>query len=516
MFDLIYKSSCSLCFEWKNDRPYDQDKPYTVRIGDHYTMTSNTNVFSIFGLKPDTKYKIEVLNTPYDMTVTTEAETACFDASDFGALGDGESDDTAAIQSAINCLPAGGRLHIRRGCYLVAPLCLKSNMTLELEEGAVLLGSPDQRRYPIIPGEIEDMVTHEKHQVGTWEGNPVPMHQALIFAEHAENVHIIGPGTIDGNAQNGKWWEKLNERTIARPRLVFLNQCKNVHFHGITGQNSASWQFHPYFSQNIDFLDIKINAPKDSPNTDAIDPEACDEVRIIGCVFSVGDDCIAIKSGKMYIGQKYQTPADHHTIRNCLMQFGHGGVTLGSEIAGGVKNLTVNRCIFRATDRGLRIKTRRGRGKYSVVDDILFENIQMDNVLTPIVINMWYNCCDDDRNSEYNTTREKLPIDDRTPYLGKFCFRNMECLNCHIAACYCDGLPEQPIKEVKLEHIHVTYNSSAKAGIPAMQNIVERLCNAGIYLKNVQMISVEDVRLDGVRGEMLVTENVGEVDLCNA
>ena len=85
-----------------------------------------------------------------------------------------------------------------------------------------------------------------------------------------------------------------------------------------------------------------------------------------------------LKSGKIDIGKRFKTPASRHTIRNCLMQFGHGAVTLGSEMAGGVKDLTVNRCVFLKTDRGLRIKTRRGRGKDAVIDGVTFENLKME------------------------------------------------------------------------------------------------------------------------------------------
>jgi polygalacturonase len=254
-----------------------------------------------------------------------------------------------------------------------------------------------------------------------------------------------------------------------------------------------------------------ISAPKDSPNTDAIDPEACDVVNIIGCRFSVGDDCIALKSGKIEIGRKFKQPANLHTIRNCLMEFGHGSVTLGSEMAGGVTNLTVNRCVFHKTDRGLRIKSRRGRGKDAIIDGVVFENIKMEGVLTPIVINMWYNCCDPDRNSEYVWSRKALPVDERTPYLGKFTFRNMTCLDCEAAACYCDGLPEMPIREINVENILFTYSENAKPSRPAMREFMEEFCRVGMYFDNVSRLVVKNVKLEGVVGDELVADHIGEL-----
>jgi polygalacturonase len=234
-------------------------------------------------------------------------------------------------------------------------------------------------------------------------------------------------------------------------------------------------------------------------------------VNIIGCKFSVGDDCIAIKSSKIDMARIYKTPANRHTIRNCLMQFGHGAVTLGSEMSGGVTNLTVNRCIFRQTDRGLRIKTRRGRGKYAIIDGVLFENIKMEGVITPIAINMWYNCCDPDRYSQYVWCRDALPVDNRTPYLGDFTFRNMECADCEAAACYCDGLPEQPIKSITFENIRFTFTEDAKPFVPIMKNFAEKVCKMGMYLDNVETLIIKNVSVEGNEGDKIIANNVKNI-----
>lgn len=510
MLGTLFIGSVSACFELENTSAYYSEREYSVTLNGEKLFSANTNVFSLFDLKPDREYTLEVSGEE-PLRFRTAKETCAVNVKDFGAVGDGKADDTVSIQTAINCLPVGGRLFIPDGVYNIAPINLKSHITVELSANAVLLGNTDTTRYPVVPGELVDIETGEAVHFGTWEGNAVPMHQALLFAEYAEDIKIVGRGTVDGNAQNSEWWINVKDREVGRPRLIFFNRCKNITVHGITAQNAASWQLHPYFSQELDFLDLTINAPKNSPNTDALDPEACDVVNIIGCKFSVGDDCIAIKSGKIEIGRKYKQPADHHTIRNCIMQFGHGAITLGSEMAGGVTNLTVNRCIFNHTDRGLRIKTRRGRGKDAVIDGVLFENIKMDGVLTPIVINMWYNCCDPDRFSEYNTTREKLPVDDRTPHLGKFTFRDMECLNCHVAACYCDGLPEMPIDDITVENIRFTYDPDAQEGVPAMRNNAEKMRKAGMYFDNVKKLTVRNIQIEGCDGDELLTHNVDQL-----
>ncbi len=516
MIKSLYISSTSGCFELQNDLPFYSASEYDIVLNGQTVRTGcKENVFSLFDLKPDTEYELKITDGADALTFRTASETCCINVKDFGATGDGQTDDTAAVRTAVNCLPAHGRLYFPEGTYVTAPLFLKSHITLEFAKGATLLGSTDKSVYPVIPGVCADMTSSEAVPFATFEGEEKPMYQTLITAEYAEDINLIGQGTVDGNARNSTWWVDYKEDPIARPRLVFLNRCKNVTLHGLTVQNSPSWQLHPYFSEDISFYDLSINAPKNSPNTDACDPEACNRVNIIGCRFSVGDDCIAIKSGKIDVGRKYKTPADHHTIRNCLMQFGHGAITLGSEMGGGVKNLTVNRCIFNSTDRGLRIKTRRGRGKDAVIDGILFENIKMTDVLTPIVMNMWYNCCDPDRFTEYVWSREKLPVDDRTPYLGKFTFRNMTCDNCHVCACYCDGLPEMPIEEITVENISFTYSPDAKPGKPAMRNYAEEFCRGGMYFDNVKKLNINDVTVTGSDTEALIAKNVGSVERRN-
>ncbi len=508
----LFISSTSACFEWVNDKAYYKGEEYCIYLNGEAVYKGDTNVFSLFELQPDTTYELTSDKWQDKLSFTTKQESACINVIDFGAKGDGVTDDTVACQSAINCLPVDARLYFPEGTYLVSPLCLKSHMTLELHPNATILGSTDRDKYPVIPGKITDMVTGEEVHFGTWEGIARPMHQALIFAEHAEDITIVGKGTIDGNAPAADWWIDVDNQPIGRPRLVFLNRCKNVHMHGFLAKDSASWQLHPYFSECIDFYDLEIRAPKNSPNTDAIDPEACDVVNIIGCRFSVGDDCIAIKSGKIDIGRTFKQPANRHTITNCIMQFGHGAVVLGSEMAGGVTNLTVNRCVFRQTDRGLRIKTRRGRGKDAVIDGVMFENIEMDGVLTPIVINMWYNCCDPDRHSEYVWSREALPVDERTPYLGQFTFRNMECKNCEVAACYCDGLPEQPIRGITIENINFTYSPDARPGQAASRDYLPDFCRVGMYFDNVKELKIRNVTVEGQDGEELIADHIGFLD----
>jgi len=511
MIRLLYVSAVSACFERVNDAPYYAPAPFTVFLDGEVRCTANTNVFSLFDLKPDTAYTLTLSDEAEPFCFQTPGEAFAVSVKDFGAVGDGKTDDTLAIQSAMDLLPPGGRLILPPGTYLALPLRLKSHMTLELQQGATLLGSPDRERYPILPGEVKDPVTGESRIFGTFEGLIHPMYQALLSAQNQEDIHVVGVGTLDGNAQNSDFWTSFRAFPATRPRLVSLLHCKNVTFHGITAQNSPSWNFHPFHCAGVGFYDVAVLAPKVSPNTDAIDPEACDGVDIVGCRLSVGDDCIAIKSGKLELANRFSWPAQGHTVRNCLMEFGHGAVTLGSESAMGIRELTVSQCYFRQTDRGLRIKTRRGRGEKCDITGICFENIRMDGVLTPVVINMWYNCCDPDRESEYVWSREKLPVDERTPHLGSFRFKDMVCTGAQAAACYIDGLPERPIDSVSFENVSVTFDPAARPSVPAMQNFARERCRLGLFFENVKEIRLQNVRIIGAEGDEIVAQNCGKL-----
>jgi len=514
----LYVSSVSACFEIQNENPYYAAAPYRVCLNGREVLQKNSNVFSLFGLTPSTQYTL-TLQYQNDalpaetLSFTTKKALVTVNVKAFGAVGDGIHDDTRALQTAIHFLPQNACLLIPAGTYLTAPLALKSHMTLQLEEGAVLLGTTDRSRYPVIPGTAEDLSGGEEVQLGTFEGNAVPMYQALIMAAYAEDITILGPGTIDGNAQNSDFWKVYRTLEVARPRLVFFNRCTDITIHGITACNAASWQLHPYYSDHLSFLDVYVKAPSDSPNTDALDPEACDDVRIVGCRFSVGDDCIAVKSSKIELGSYFKKAASRHIIRNCLMDFGHGGVTLGSEIGAGVKDLYVTQCYFHGTDRGLRIKTRRGRGKDCTIDNVVFDNIRMDAVQTPIVINMWYNRCDPDGESEYVWSRDALPVDERTPHMGYFSFRNLECTDAQVAACYIDALPEAPIDEVEFQNVSVHFSDNARPGIPAMMNFEKEYCRLGLYLDNVRRIRLDNVTLEGVEGEDLVISHCDDLQI---
>ena len=509
MFKKLFVSGTSACFEFVNSDPYYSPKNYTVLLnGEPIGSERSSNVFSVYNLTPSTKYAITTTADNCKMVFTTCDESGVVDVKSLGARGDGETDDTYFLQMAIYSCPKNGRVVIPEGRYLTRPLFLKSDMTLEIKKGATLLGDTNEEHYPFVPAFGEHA---EKEVLASWEGQPFDCHQSLISAYRASNIRIVGEGTINGNANNSTWWATPKGRKVARPRLVFINKCRDVVMHGVTCKNSASWNLHPFFSKNLKFLDLKVRNPSTAPNTDGLDPESCDGVDIIGCNFSVGDDCCAIKSGKLYMGKTYKTPASNHVLRNNLFENGHGAIVLGSEMSGGVKNLTVCQCVFRHTDRGLRIKSRRGRGKDGIIDGVTFENIVMDNVTTPLVINMYY-YCDPDGHTEYVRSRDpETPVDDGTPYLGKFVFKDIVCKNCECMAGYFDGLVEQPIREITLENVSFSFREDAQPSVPAMLEDVREYCREGLYADNVVRLVLKNVTFDGVVGDKIIRKNCGEI-----
>ncbi len=513
MFHAIYVGATSACFELDNRSPFLSPAPYRVTLDGKEVLQGTENVFSLFDLAPDGDYEIAVQMDGGEsrLTIHTPKETCAVSVRAFGAVGDGVTDDTAALQRAIQVLPEGGRLVVPEGTYLTGPLLLKSHMTLELKRGATLLGKADKAAYPVLPATAEDLDGGKPVHFGAFEGLARDMYAALITAEYARDIAIVGSGKLDGNAQNADWWQTFQDDPVARPRVLFANRCEGLTLHGVTVCNSPSWHLHPYYCKDVAFLNVSVSAPKDSPNTDALDPECCDGVDIVGCRFSVGDDCVAIKSGKLDLYRMCPAAAVRHTVRNCLMSFGHGAVTLGSEISGGIRELSVSQCLFRQTDRGLRIKTRRGRGKSCHIDAIAFDNIRMEGVVTPIVMNMWYRCVDPDGDSEYVQGRDPLPVDERTPRLGRFRFSNMECLDAQAAACYCDGLPEMPIDEVTFENVRVAFAKDAKSAVPSMFTNAPERCRLGLYFENVRKVRLHNVTLEGQEGEAVVAKNVNEI-----
>lgn len=514
--EIIFKTARRITIELL-DEGIVETSPYDILLDGQVYARSSRIVQSIGGLKPGQEYVLQVRRgdqASKPLTFTTKNEFVTLNVRDFGAKGDGLQDDTPFIQAAINCCPPESRVYIPEGIYRISALFLTSGLTLDLAKGAVLSAYTDRSRFPILPGLIDSYDEESEYNLGTWEGNPLEMFASILTGIHVHDVVITGEGVLEGNASYENWWKGEGREKIGgafRPRMIFLNHCRNVTVQGLTIQNSPAWTLHPYFSDNTRWIDLQVENPKISPNTDGMDPESVDGLEVVGVRFSLGDDCIAVKSGKMYMGKKYKKPSQNIEIRQCHMCFGHGAVTLGSEIGAGVRHLHCHHCRFEHTDRGLRVKTRRGRGRDSVVEDIYFDHIQMDGVLTPFVVNSYYWCCDPDGHSEYVRSKEPLPVDDRTPAVRQLAFKEIEARNCHVAATFIYGLPEEKIDEIVFENVSIDFDPNPTADYPAMMADVEPCTCRGMFVSNCRKLVLRNVRIQGARGSAFELEHIDQL-----
>ncbi|MBM6754933.1 glycoside hydrolase family 28 protein [Collinsella tanakaei] len=494
--------------------------PWNIFINDEPAGTTDRVVTYLDGLEPRSVYRVrfERGDDVATTVVVTEDESFTLDVREFGAAGDGERDDTVSIQAAIMSCPERGRVLIPAGTYKITSVFLKSGISVELAEGAVLKARFDRENLAYLPADATGApgagyAGSGRLPLGTWEGETCRMFCGALMGMHVTDCVVYGRGVIDGQAsfdEDNWWFEAKKIRIAARPRLIFLSECSNMSFAGITVRNSPSWNIHPVLSSHLGFWCLTIEGPKVSPNTDGLNPESCCSVTIKGCHFSVGDDCIAVKSGKLSMPRALRPPCRDILIEQCYMHDGHGSIVLGSEISGGVCGLTARNCRFERTDRGLRVKTRRGRGKDSVIDGVCFENIKMDQVLTPFVVNSFY-FCDVDGKTDYVQTREPLPVDERTPKVASLVFKDIEAHGCHAAAAWISGLPESPIDTLELHNVHVTFADDAKPAVPAMACGVDEMCRAGFTAEHVDELVLDRVNIEGTEGDPYVLTDVKEV-----
>lgn len=394
-----------------------------------------------------------------------------YDIKSLGADTSGKVACTDLIKQSIKNASAegGGTIYFPAGTYLTAAIHLESNITLDIESGAVLKFSTT----------FEDYLPFVKVR---WEGVFMNSLSPLIYADKAENITIKGRGVIDG--QGHTWWkesrrlideirkdgktsatnklqqmwldankgikvspyyESTLERKFFRPPFIQFHESKNILIEGITIINSPFWTINPIGCDDLLIHRVTINNPSSNPkghNTDGINPESCRNVRISDCFLSVGDDCITIKSGRDEDGRNYGRPCENITITNCIMLAGHGGVVIGSEMSGGVKKVTISNCVFNGTDAGIRLKSSRGRG--GIVEEIRVDNIVMNNIQrNAFIFDLFY---DKDSKEE--------PVSERTPV-----FRNVHISNVTGSDVkkigYITGINEMPISEISFSNINM-------------------------------------------------------------
>ncbi|MGC3959211.1 MAG: glycoside hydrolase family 28 protein [Verrucomicrobiota bacterium] len=320
-----------------------------------------------------------------------------FNITAYGAKADGQTDCTEAIRQAIKaCHEAGGgRVIVPSGTFLTAAIHLKSDVNLHLADDATLKFIPEPQKYlPLVLTRIE--------------GTECMNYSPLIYAFEQKNIAVTGNGRLDGSATWENWWHNVvlgkdtnsvqsgrllmsygergtpvaervfGEGHLLRPNFIQPYRCQNILIEGVTITNSPMWVINPVLSTNVTVRGVKVTSH--GPNNDGCDPDSSRDVLIEDCLFDTGDDCIAIKSGKNADGRRINVPSENIIIRNCTMKDGHGGVVLGSETSGGVRNVFAEDCVMDSPnlDRALRLKTNAERG--GPIENIFFRNIKVGRV----------------------------------------------------------------------------------------------------------------------------------------
>ena len=413
-----------------------------------------------------------------------------FDITKFGAVGDNKTDCTEAFNKAIAaCNKAGGgRVVVPKGEFSTGAIELRSKVNLHVSEGATIRFSRDTKKYPLV--------------FSRWEGMELMNYSPFIYAYEQQNIAITGKGTLDGNADEEHWWswkgskeygykagptqmpdrktlyammEKgvppreriFGEGHYLRPQFIQPYRCKNILIEGVRLLKSPMWQVTPALCTNVTVRDLYISAF--GPNTDGCDPESCSDVLIRNCFFNTGDDCIAIKSGRNDDGRRLNVPSQNIVIQDCTMKDGHGGVTIGSEISGGTRNVFVENCKMDSPhlDSALRIKNNAARG--GLIENIYARNVTVGQVkIAGISIDFNY---------------EEGPSGGHTPICRNIVVEKLKLQKSEYPL-YLRGFTNAPIENISLRECE--FNAEKPS-----------------LIENVKGLSVQNVRINGKLVESL-------------
>ncbi len=457
--------------------------------------------------------------------------------SEFGAIGNGTDLCTEAFSKAINTLASqgGGTVIVPMGVWFTGPIVFKSNINLHLEKGAIILFSPDKNLYPLVETIFEGLATKRC--------------QSPISGRNLTNVAITGDGAIDGN---GHYWRALKKQSVTesywkkftanrgvfkredywfpseqylkgqqladmnvprniktdaewnsirdflRPVMVSFIECKNVFLQGVLFENSPSWNIHPLMCTNVIVDNVFVRNPSYAQNGDGIDVESCKNVLVVNSTFDVGDDAICIKSGKDAEGRLRARPTENVIVDNCKVFQGHGGFVVGSEMSGGVRNISVRNCQFMGTDVGLRFKSNRGRG--GVVENIYISDIYMFNIVTDsFLFDLYYggkSASESMEDGDVNPKEVSVPkVSAETPIFRNIYVKNIVSRNAY-RAMFFNGLPEMNISNINVENAFITSQFgvllSESDGVKFKNIHITPHTGAALTLQNVKNFELND------------------------
>ena len=452
------RTSDSIAVVW--DKPAGRAvERYEVVVDGVVAASTTATDFTLADLEAGREYAIEVrartttgaLLHSNLLRCATRPGSPVLDVTAYGAAGDGEALNTKAIQAAIDACAPGGTVRIPAGVFLSGALFLKSDMTLHLDEGAVLLGSPETRDYPLMDYR--------------WEGRERLCYASLVNSremagERLHDIAVTGTGTIDANGSALRRRE-LAEAAGCPGRALCIRDADRVYLHGITVRQSPVWCVHLIYCKDVCANGVKINTRSDAAgnwyedivNGDGLNPDSCTGVHIFDCDIASEDDCIAIKSGRDAEGRAVGIPTENVRISHC--RFTHGfGVAVGSEMAGGVCNVLVEDCVFRDTFSIASVKAPRGRG--GIIENIVYRDCALVNKSPEnhdcqwfrgaLYVDMFYGL---DTFDPHQTR----PVDDGTSVIRNVRFENIALDTVGGNAIYLTGLPESPLQDIRLANV---------------------------------------------------------------
>lgn len=446
-----------------------------------------------------------------------------FSIIDYGAQEGGKVKCTQAIQTAINTASksGGGIVIIPDGKWLTGAIHFESNINLYLSKNAELLFSQDFNDYlPVVFSRHEDVECYK--------------YSAFIYADGKENIAITGEGVLNG--QGKSWWSfKTEKKSVEqelfemakngipveqrifdgtngkalRPAFFQTMRCKNILVEGVTFLYGAFWTITPTYCENVIVRDIRIITEGEyghTPNGDGVNPSSSRNVLIENCEFDTGDDCIAIKAGRDTDGLRVNKPTENIVVRNCVGLQGHGGIVIGSETSGSIRNVYAENCKFTGTDRIVRLKTARGRG--GTLENMWFKNLTGENIqLEAIHLNMLY-------------TGKRLPaqeVSSATPAIRNIHFENITCLSGKTYAIEMLGLPERLIENVSFSHIVATtekgVNLSDARGVELKNSSFTSNTLPVINITNGTNILFDSMMVPNIGERFLHVEEVGSTNI---
>lgn len=376
-----------------------------------------------------------------DALAGSQSAKGIFDVRDYGAIGDGATLDTKAIQSAIDaCVQSGGgKVYLHSGTFLSGTIYLKSNITLYIEAGAVLLGSTDLKDYPVTVPEYRSYTDNYTDK-------------SLIYAEKAENISIAGRGVIDGQggSPSFKFGRPSREHYKKRPFIIRIIECKNVSIRDVTIQNSPMWVQHYLACENVLIDGITVRSVVNQ-NNDGIDIDSCVNVRISNCNIISGDDAIVLKSTS-------DRPCKNITITNCVLSSRCNALKMGTESNGGFQNITISNCTLYDTRlAGIALELVDG----GVFDKVIVSNITMDNVKGGIFIRLGNRArpftAKGPGGSAGTFTVEEGSVMPGMGSMSNIIISNVQATGIGVVGCSITGLPNFPIENVTLENIRIKY-----------------------------------------------------------